>query len=284
MSYPPVRLLFCQLYNVRGLFYEFDFESINPIVVGHPMKVTGKVIDKWIKRDREYVAYEGQCVEKGGLEIFRTRRVHVLDYIPRTADRDGVAPDSGAANVAASTVLPTSHTVHSEEHIKELAPPVLHKNEQSATPREFAFSLVSPHTPIGWLLPPVSRQMSLQQFRDRHRLVYGENVWPDQNIHADSVAARREGLPAPVASAPTIFALVTRMMMTTFGDGWVCGGKLSVKMIKPVYAENFVTAKGQVSGVREEAGRTRYDCHAWVENEKREKVVVGSASALGPRR
>ena len=226
LSASPITIL--STYNVRGLFYELDVESINPIVVGHPMIVTGKVIDKWIKRDREYVAYEGQCVEESGLEIFRTRRVHVLDYIPRTVARDGEAPDSGAANVTARTALPPSASRHSAKQSKESESPLGQREDaQSATLRDFATSLVSPHTPLGWMLPPVSRQMSLQQFRDRHRSVYGENVWPDQNIHADPVAARREGLAAPVASAPTIFALVTRMMMTTFGDGWICGEAFS---------------------------------------------------------
>lgn len=285
MSYPPVRLLFCRFYNVRGLFYKLDLESLNPIVVGHPMIVTGRVIDKWIKRDREFVAYEGQCTEKDGLEVFRTRRAHVLDYIPRTAVRDGEAPDSGAASVTARSVPPPSRTGHAEERSEQSAPPPARReDEQSDISRAPSFSLVNPQTPIGWLLPPVSRQMSLQQFRDRHRSVYGENVWPEYNIHSDSAAARREGLSSPVASAPTIFALVTRMMMTTFGDGWIRGGKLSVKMIKPVYAEDFVTAKGRVIGKHEDAVRARYDCEAWVENQKGEKVVVGTASARGASR
>ncbi|MBI4189537.1 MAG: MaoC family dehydratase [Betaproteobacteria bacterium] len=137
-------------------------------------------------------------------------------------------------------------------------------------------------TDVGWELPPVSRQMTLRQFEERHPMLYGESTWPHKNIHSDAEAARAEGLPEPVGSAPTFFALVTRAMMTCFGDGWIIGGRSSLKMIKPVYAHNFVTAKGILKEKQAEGASVRYVFDVWVENEAREKVVVGSASALVP--
>lgn len=133
---------------------------------------------------------------------------------------------------------------------------------------------------IGWALPFVSRQMTLRQFEERHPMLYGEGAWPHSNIHSDLEAARAEGLAEPVGSAPTFFALITRAMMTSFGDGWVVGGKASLKMIKSVTMNNFVTAKGVLKEKKEEANAIRYIFDVWVENEKYEKVVVGTASAL----
>jgi acyl dehydratase len=135
---------------------------------------------------------------------------------------------------------------------------------------------------IGWMLPPVSRQMSLRQFEERHPMLYGQGAWPHKNIHSDGEAARAEGLTEPVGSAPTFFAMVTRAMMTCFGEGWVVGGRMSVKMIKPVYARNFVTAKGRLTEKLPEGASVRYVFDVWVENEAHEKVVVGTASALVP--
>ncbi len=135
---------------------------------------------------------------------------------------------------------------------------------------------------VGWELPPVSRQMSLRQFEERHPLLYGEGTWPHKNIHSDAEAAKAEGLTEPVGSAPTFFALVTRAMMTCFGAGWIVGGKTSLKMIKSVYARNFVTAKGVLREKQREGDAVRYVFDVWVENEAREKVVVGTASALVP--
>ena len=135
---------------------------------------------------------------------------------------------------------------------------------------------------IGWELPPISRQMSLRQFEERHPLLYGEGAWPHANIHSDPDAARAEGLTEPVGSAPTFFAMTTRAMMMCFGSGWIVGGRASLKIIKPVYARNFVTAKGVLREKQPEGDSVRYLFDVWVENEARQKVVVGTASALVP--
>jgi acyl dehydratase len=124
--------------------------------------------------------------------------------------------------------------------------------------------------------------MSLRQFEERHPMLYGEGAWPHKNIHSDADAARAEGLAEPVGSAPTFFAMVTRAMMMCFGEGWVIGGRTSLKMIKPVYARNFVTAKGRLTEKQSEGDAVRYIFDVWVENEEQQKVVVGTASALVP--
>lgn len=94
ISYTPIRTMLSRTYNVRGMFYQLDMESVRPIRIGVPMMITGKIIDKWVKRDREYIAYEATCVDADGQLIFTSRRVHLLDFIPRTAPREGVAGDS----------------------------------------------------------------------------------------------------------------------------------------------------------------------------------------------
>ena len=143
---------------------------------------------------------------------------------------------------------------------------------------------------LGAELPSVSRQWSLKAFTERHELVYGEGhlvkeAWPQRNIHSDPEAAQREGLPAPVGSAPQFFAMLHRMMLTAFGRGWVAGGKMSVKMIKPVYPEDFTTGKGFVTGLAleeqpDKSTRVRAHCDLWVERRDGTRVMVGTASAL----
>ena len=96
-TYPPVRILFTRNYNVRGLFYHFESEFLEPIPYGEDIIVTGHISDKWIKRDREYVAYEAEGRLESGLLLFSTRRAHVLDFIKRTVPRGGEGLDSGAA-------------------------------------------------------------------------------------------------------------------------------------------------------------------------------------------
>lgn len=96
-TYPPVRILFTKKYNVRGVFYQYESEFLAPIHFGQKVIITGRVIDKWIKRDREYVKYEAEGCDEAGNVLFRTRRAHALDYIKRSAPREGEGVDSGLA-------------------------------------------------------------------------------------------------------------------------------------------------------------------------------------------
>lgn len=95
-TYPPVRILFTRKYNVRGLFFHFESDFHEPIPYGEEITITGHVSDKWIKRDREYIAYEAEGRSASGLLLFSTRRAHVLDFIKRTVPRAGEGLDSGA--------------------------------------------------------------------------------------------------------------------------------------------------------------------------------------------
>ena len=80
-----------------------------------------------------------------------------------------------------------------------------------------------------------------------------------------------------------VAATIYRMMLSYFGEGWIKGGKISIKFIKPVFAQDFVTAKGTVQEKILEQGGVRLGCQVWAENQKGEKVIVGTASGLVPR-
>jgi hypothetical protein len=97
-TYPPVRVLFTKKFNVRGVFYEYESEFHRPIHYGQKVIITGRVVDKWIKRDREYVKYEAEGRAEDGTLLFTTRRAHALDYLPRTVPRAGEGVDSGIAS------------------------------------------------------------------------------------------------------------------------------------------------------------------------------------------
>lgn len=95
LSYRPPRWLFSRAYNVRGLFYKWEMENLEPIKLGVTLKVTGFIADKYVKNDREFVVYQAEAVDPEGNVIFRTRRTHVLDFVERTAPRAGKGIDSG---------------------------------------------------------------------------------------------------------------------------------------------------------------------------------------------
>jgi hypothetical protein len=98
IQYRPPRWLLSRNYNVRGLFYKWEFEHQGLLPVDEPITVTGRILAKWIERDREYVRFESVGKDAAGNVLFRTVRTHVLDALKRTAPRQGKGLDSGIKN------------------------------------------------------------------------------------------------------------------------------------------------------------------------------------------
>lgn len=95
ITYRPPRWLFSRAYNVRGLFVRWDNEMFREIEPNTTIKVTGSIVDKFVKKDREFVVYQAEGHDAQGNLIFRTKRTHVLDFVERTAPREGAGIDSG---------------------------------------------------------------------------------------------------------------------------------------------------------------------------------------------
>lgn len=95
LAYRPPRWLLSRNYNVRGLLYKWEFENLLPLRPGMRLTVKGRITDKWIKAEREFVAYEAWGENEAGERVFHTRRVQILDVIKRTVPREGAGVDSG---------------------------------------------------------------------------------------------------------------------------------------------------------------------------------------------
>jgi hypothetical protein len=95
ISYRPPRWLLSRAYNIRGLFYRWEMENVRPIRPGVALRIHAHVADKYVKNEREFIVYEAEATDSDGNVIFRTRRTHVLDFVERSAQREGQGIDSG---------------------------------------------------------------------------------------------------------------------------------------------------------------------------------------------
>jgi acyl dehydratase len=121
-------------------------------------------------------------------------------------------------------------------------------------------------------LPTVSKKFRLEDFKRG----------AEKTIHTDYEAAAREGLPAPVAIGPQVAALTFRQMRLCFGPGWVQGGKFDLTFRRPVFVTDFCVARGVVKATEQEGQSLRVQCDVWIENQKGDKVISGTASGLVP--
>lgn len=134
-------------------------------------------------------------------------------------------------------------------------------------------AILTADTPVGYELPPVARRFRLEHFKR------GD----EKTIHTDMEAARREGLPAPVAIGPQVAALIFQQLRACFERGWIEGGRCELTFRRPVFVTDFCVARGTVTRREEVAEGVRLHCDAWIENQKGEEVIVGTASGIVPR-
>jgi acyl dehydratase len=103
---------------------------------------------------------------------------------------------------------------------------------------------------------------------------------PGDNYHTDRTAARALGFPDIVVQGMLPICLLSDLLTREFGEGWLAGGKIDVRLVNVLWANETVSAKAEIVDEAPEAARTRVTMDAWVEKRDGAKVVVGKASAL----
>ncbi len=127
---------------------------------------------------------------------------------------------------------------------------------------------------IGAELPPLTKSIS------QRRIDCYSGVRP-RSIHTDPEWARAKGFRAPLAQGMMSTAYVSEMMVAFLGEGFVEGGRMAVKFIKPVYVGDTLTVHGVVTGKEPaEDGRIRIAVELWCENQEGVRTMVGEASGL----
>jgi acyl dehydratase len=76
--------LFKTKYSTAGNVHtRHETQFLNPARIGKTITVYGKLVDKYIKRGREYLVMECRSVDEDGIEICRDRRTIITHYAKR---------------------------------------------------------------------------------------------------------------------------------------------------------------------------------------------------------
>jgi hypothetical protein len=263
MTYVVGRRLLSATYNVVGMFYKHSFDFFHPIMTGVEYSFSAHISEKWIRNDREFVAYEGTCKDASGTLMFNTRRAHVLDYIKRTVPK------------IAEGGVESRPTVFDYKSPTPYGTPTESKAPSAVTSHVIDLpSLATIDTPLGAPMPSFAHVYTAEYLDRRSGVAEG-----GFRSH-DTEAARREGLPRAFvgAGASTMFE---PMAIQFFGKGWVEGGKGELTMVRPVFVDDFCTTKGFVRSKDLLAdGSVRLTCQAWAENQTGETTNVATLSGI----
>jgi acyl dehydratase len=128
---------------------------------------------------------------------------------------------------------------------------------------------------IGAEVGPVTKTMTLDKSR-----IY--NGWPSsKNRHCDYEAAHATGLRAPNMNGAQTAEVLGELFIKFFGEHYL-GGTLAFNLVGQVQLDDVLTAKGTVKEKVLEGDGVRLVLDVWVENQRAEKVLVGTATGLVP--
>ena len=103
---------------------------------------------------------------------------------------------------------------------------------------------------------------------------------PGDNYHTDRTSARAFGFPDIVVQGMLPICFISELLTRDFREGWLGGGKMDVRLVNVLWANETVTAHADVREEVPEADRVRVHMDVWVEKDDGTKVIVGQASAL----
>jgi acyl dehydratase len=111
---------------------------------------------------------------------------------------------------------------------------------------------------------------------------YGEGIESPRrrasrrSIHDDKDAARFAGFVAPIAAGEHTIAVIAQFLADNFGMRFVRGGRLSVSLTKPVLFGDVLISRARIERIGLDGERA--ELKIWVENQRGEEVLVGSAA------
>jgi len=116
------------------------------------------------------------------------------------------------------------------------------------------------------------------------KLVDARRCWmfsgPGKNYHTDAEAAKQLGFPNIVVQGMMSTCFVSQVMQEHFGEGWLVGGKMDVRLTNVLWVDETVTTRARVREEEREGTRTRVHCDVWVEKDDATRVLLGTASAV----
>lgn len=128
---------------------------------------------------------------------------------------------------------------------------------------------------VGYQLPVIRKEMSLAKSR-----LYS---LPMESFHTHEKLAKKAGLPFIVPQGMMSYEYLSEMCTLFFGNEWAKGGTLKVKFTGLLRIDDILTCHGVVKEITEVDQKTKeIVLDIWVENQRGEKVAIGTASGFLP--
>ncbi len=230
---------------IGNLHAKQEWELFHPMLVGDTVRTRSIVVERYQKRNREYVVNEVVITDTAGRWLQRSR-THQSFLIEHPSPSPANTPVSRGGQEGAF---------------------VVDKNREKRPERTFLVGKSG-----GPSLQGVEKTITLamcQAFSGPHR-----------SYHTDREMAQALGFPDIVVQGMMSVCFLSDLLTRNFGAGWFCGGKLNVSLVNVVWPNDRLSVRGTVREELPEGAKTRVHADVWCEKPDGVKTIVGTASAL----
>jgi acyl dehydratase len=228
--------------RLRALHVREELQLFGRARVGQRVTLRARVTDKYIKRGEPYIALAAEAAAEDGEPLIRAKQTELF--------RSNVGGLVGRRAAAPSNQF------------------VIGANSEAVRIVERA----SRNVEIGSVLPPISKQITLEQM-----FVFSSGV---PNIHTDRGIASESGLTGPIAQGLMSTGYLSQLLARFFGIDWFETGWTSHTFVRPVSPGDTITVQGRIQDRIVEANGTRLVLEVWCRNQSGDLTTVGTASAL----
>ncbi|MGD9753211.1 MAG: MaoC family dehydratase [Acidimicrobiia bacterium] len=228
-----------------GLHARMVYEFVAPIPLGVRARTVGRVVDKYVRRDKPYMVTEYETTDEAGAPLVRGRFVQMLfsrDTVPPAGSGPRPEPSPPADDPAIASVLGRGGRLQRGDRFG-----------------------------------PVARTLQQRQL-DAY-----SGVRP-KSIHTDEGWARAKGFRTTIAQGMMSSAYVAALLTTAVGEGFVAGGRLDVRFLRPVHCGDTITAEATLEGFHAEPddarGRVRATFTVAAHNQLGQQTLAGEGSGL----
>ena len=116
----------------------------------------------------------------------------------------------------------------------------------------------------------------IQKFMTQEKINAYIDAAEDYNpIHVDPEYAKNTVFKSTIAPGYQFIAYLSELMARDFGEKWITGGGMDLRLIKPVFPKDTVTVGAKVVEKKEEENGNFIKCDVWIKNQDNKDIVVG---------
>ena len=99
-------------------------------------------------------------------------------------------------------------------------------------------------------------------------------------IHVDPEYAKNTVFKSTIAPGYQFIAYLSELMTRDFGERWITGGSMELRLIRPVFPKDTLTAGANIVEKNREDNCTSIKCDVWIKNQDDKDIVVGHTTVI----